>query len=135
MTTATTLTDKQELFLEALMGPARGDPYRAKELAGYGPQYSLRQILKAIGNDIPRETAALIELYSLKATHKLVELLDDPTMPGGPVLVNAANSILDRAGVIKKDKLEVNFVAPTALVYLPLKKTEASEAAQEAQEE
>jgi hypothetical protein len=113
------------------MGPARGDPYVAKELAGYGPQYSVRQILRALEGQIPKETSAFVELYSLRATHKILELMEDPTIPGGPVLLNAANSILDRAGVIKKDKLEVNVVAPTALVYLPVKKTEASELAED----
>jgi hypothetical protein len=115
------LTQKEEAFIEALIGKAKGDPYKAFELAGYGPNYSVRQVLKRLQGHLPKETAAYIELNSIKAAHKIIEILDNPTKLGAANQISAANSILDRAGVIKKDKLEVEVTAPTALLVLPAK--------------
>ena len=43
-----TLTEKQQRFLDVLFDEAGGDVVRAKELAGYSPNNSTTEIIKAI---------------------------------------------------------------------------------------
>lgn len=114
-------TVMQELFLEALFGVAKGDPMKAKKLAGYGDTVGLRTVMKGLSKVLTEEVSSYITLHAVKAAQGLIDSIDDPTAPGTSNKLAAANSVLDRAGVVKKDKLEVTLEAPTALLIMPPK--------------
>lgn len=116
------LTEREQLFIKYLSGSAKGDPYKAKELAGYSEHYSLTSLMKRVSPYVTKEAASYLEINALKAAMKLSELVDSPTKLGANNLISAANSILDRAGIVKKDKLEVEHTVSTALLVLPEKK-------------
>jgi hypothetical protein len=49
----------------------------------------------------------MMALHAPKATQKLLSILDDPTALGAKNLLAATKEILDRAGVIKQERLEI----------------------------
>ena len=51
-----TLTEKQQRFLDVLFDEAGGDVVRAKELAGYSPNNSTTEIIKAIKEEVVEAT-------------------------------------------------------------------------------
>ena len=78
---AKNLTEKQQAFINVLFGDARGDLYAAKQLAGYSPNTVLSEITTGIK--------------------------DDPTELGIRDKLNAAKDLLDRSGIIKSEKMQV----------------------------
>ena len=63
-----------------------------------------------------------LSTHSAKAANRLVELLDeDGTTPHASIRLAAANQILDRVGIAKKEKLDVNVKAVHGLFILPPK--------------
>ena len=101
------LTEKQQAFLEALMGEAKGKVRKAMEIAGYSagtPTYSVTNPLK---DEIIDRANAMLAMNAPKAAHGLIEVLDDPTALGARNAINAAREVLDRTGLVKKEKVEV----------------------------
>lgn len=116
-----TTTDQKRKLLNALFGEAKGDPHKAKELAGYPAGTNIREVFADMPDDIIRDVEKALSLYAYQATVTLIDLMITPTQLGANIKLAAANSLLDRAGLVKKDKLEVTTSAPTALLFLPPK--------------
>ena len=63
-----------------------------------------------------------LSTHSAKAATRLTDLLDeDGTTPHSNIRLAAANSILDRVGLGKKDQLDVNMKAMHGIFILPAK--------------
>ena len=115
------LTDMQEKFLDVLFGEARGDPRRAAELAGYSSN-AYPKVVRNLKKEITELAENHLSTHSAKAANRLVELLDeDGTTPHASIRLAAANQILDRVGIAKKEKLDVNVKAVHGLFILPPK--------------
>tara|TARA_R100001530_G_scaffold5177_1_gene6529 strand:+ start:195 stop:635 length:441 start_codon:yes stop_codon:yes gene_type:complete len=115
------LTDTQEKFLDALFGEARGNPRRAGELAGYS-DHSYPKVLRNLKNEIVSRAETYLANYSARAATRMVDMLDeDGTTPHANIRMEAAKQILDRVGVAKKEKLDVNLKAVHGLFILPPK--------------
>jgi hypothetical protein len=115
------LTDMQEKFLDVLFGEAKGDPKRAAELAGYS-SHSYPKVVRNLKKEITELAENHLSTYSAKAATKLVELLDeDGTTPHASIRLAAANQILDRVGIVKKDQLDVNMNLKHGMFLLPAK--------------
>lgn len=114
-------TAQQEKFIDALCGDAKGNPDLAKRLAGYSRAFPLRKVLAGLSDELIKEVNSLVILYSAKAHFSLTSVLDDPTTPGAGNLINAANSVLDRAGIIKKTEQEDKQIGPSAIIFIPAK--------------
>lgn len=119
--TKRTLTEQEELFLEALGGAARGDFAKAKQIAGYSPNHPTRLITKALENEIRELTQGLLLTYGPKAAMTYDDVLMDKAGMNAREKINTANQILDRIGVVKTEKVEVDGGA-AAVVFLPSKK-------------
>ena len=119
-----TLTDKQKAFLEALFGEAEGNVREAMDIAGYAPTVSANTVLKALKQEITEGAELIIAQNSARAAFGIVGVLNDPTAMGAQNKLAAAKELLDRAGLVKKDKVEVtaNIAAPIA--WLPKKNTD-----------
>ena len=108
MTALTTrkLTDKQEKFLEHLVD-TKGNLKLSAELAGYrGNHY---QVLKSLKEEIIDLASNVLAREAPSAAFKLVEIMhSDEAVPQANVKLQAAQTLLDRVGVIKKEKLDVN---------------------------
>ena len=111
------LTDKQQLFLDNLI-ETQGDARAAAELAGYsGGHY---QVLKSLKNEVLELTKDVLAHNAPKAAFKLLEIMDsDKPIPQANNKLVAAQSLLDRVGVSKSEKLDINMQASGGIFILP----------------
>ncbi len=124
------LTEQQQTFLSALFGEAHGNPKIAGEIAGYS-EHSYPKVVKSLKDEIIQRAEEVMASYSPKATMGLVKALDeDGSVPGASIRVEAAKQILDRVGITKKEKLDVNLKSLSGVFILPPK-----DATAESQEE
>ena len=115
------LTDSQEKFLDALFGEAKGNPKKAGDLAGYS-EHSYPKVLRNLKSEIVSRAETYLATHSAKAATKMVDMLDeDGTTPQASIRMEAAKQILDRIGIAKKEKLDVNVKALHGLFILPPK--------------
>lgn len=123
MTALTTrkLTDKQEKFLEHLVD-TKGNLKLSAELAGYrGNHY---QVLKSLKEEIIDLASNVLAREAPSAAFKLVEIMhSDEAVPQANVKLQAAQTLLERVGVIKKEKLDVNHNVTGGIFILPKKET------------
>ena len=114
------LTTKQQSFLDNLVS-CNGDTKRAAELAGYA-EGSYTSVVKALKTEIIELAENILAQNAPKASLKLVEVMDstDP-IPQANVRLQAAQTLLDRVGLAKTDKLDVNLQSSNGLFILPAK--------------
>ena len=114
------LTTKQQSFLDYLVETG-GDPKKAAELAGYAPN-SYWQVVKALKHEIVEMASNILAHSAPKAAMKLVHVLDsDQPMPQANIKLQAAQTILDRVGLAKADRLDVNHKVEGGIFLLPAK--------------
>jgi hypothetical protein len=115
------LTEKQEKFLNSLI-ETKGDLKLSAELAGYSGNHY--QVLKALKHEIVELASDVLAREAPSAAFKLVEVMTNPnTMPQANVKLQAAQTILDRVGLGRKDRLEVDHNVSGGIFILPEKKT------------
>ena len=123
MTALTTrkLTDKQEKFLEHLVD-TKGNLKLSAELAGYrGNHY---QVIQSLKEEIIDLASNVLAREAPSAAFKLVEIMhSDEAVPQANVKLQAAQTLLARVGVIKKEKLDVNHNVTGGIFILPKKET------------
>ena len=100
-------TEKQAAFLEALMGEARGNIRKAMDLAGYSKGTNQGEVTGPFREEIIERASMMLAMNAPKAAHGLIDVLNDPTALGARNAINAAREVLDRTGLIKKEKIEV----------------------------
>jgi hypothetical protein len=114
------LTIKQQSFLDFLVETG-GDPKQAAELAGYAPN-SYWQVVKALKHEIIDMASSILAHSAPKAAMKLVHVLDsDQPLPQANIKLQAAQTILDRVGLAKADRLDVNHKVEGGIFVLPAK--------------
>jgi len=115
------LTEKQQNFLNNII-ETKGNLKLSAELAGYsGNHYqviqSLKQEIVDLASDVLAREAPL-------AAFKLVEVLEsDKALPQANVKLQAAQTILDRVGLGKKERLDINHNVQGGIFILPEKQT------------
>ena len=120
METKKDLTLKQQSFLDNLI-ECGGNPKRAAEIAGYAPG-SYTTVVKALKSEILDLTEGILAMNAPKAAVKLVEVLEsDEPIPQANIRLQAAQTLLDRVGVAKKERLDVKVETPSGLFILPAK--------------
>ena len=120
-------TDKQQSFLDNLL-EAGGDAKLAAELAGYSTG-TYPQVVKALKTEMIELASEILAQSAPKAALKLVEVMDSDTpIPQSNVKIQAAQTILDRIGLGKMDRVDVNHNISDntgSLFILPAKKPSA----------
>ena len=115
-----TLTEKQQKFLDCLI-ETNGNPKEAAEMAGYSGNHY--QIVKALKDEIIDLATDVLANSAPEAAFKLVDIMKtDRPIPQIGNKLQAAQSILDRVGVTKKERLEVNHSSTGGVFILPAKK-------------
>ena len=115
------LTDKQKKFLDCLI-ETKGDLKLSAELAGYAGNHY--QVIRSLKHEIVELASDVLAREAPSAAFKLVEMMESSTaVPQASVKLQAAQTILDRVGVTKKEKLDVNHTVTNSVFILPEKKT------------
>ena len=73
-----TLTPKQEDFLEALLGEARGNIRSAMDIAGYSRTTKTAEVVGPLKEEITERAGMMLAMNAPKAAFGIVDVLDDP---------------------------------------------------------
>jgi len=112
-----TLTEKQQKFLDALA--LHGDIDLAIETAEYASN-SKWNVVQSLRKEIADIASGVLASSSVSAALKLKDIITSSSpVPQAAAKIQACNSVLDRTGHSKVEKLEVN--AEGGLFILPAK--------------
>ena len=115
------LTDKQQKFLAVLFDEAGGDMVMAKKMAGYSDATTTTEIVKGLKEEILEATQMYMARNAPKAAMAMTGALYDPTELGIRDKMSAAKELLDRTGLIKTEKVQVE--ASGGVMLMPAKAT------------
>jgi|TARA_R110000744_G_scaffold16893_3_gene46229 hypothetical protein len=101
------LTEKQQAFLEALVGEARGDIRSAMRVAGYSDSTKVHEVVTPLREEIVERASMMLAMNAPRATFSMIDVLHDPAAMGARNAVAAAREILDRSGLVKKEQMEI----------------------------
>ena len=114
------LTEKQEAFLGHLVDTG-GDFKKSAELAGYSGNHY--QVLKSLKEEVVDLAQNVLAREAPTAAFKIIEVLkSDRPIPQANYKLQAAQTILDRVGVSKTDRIDVNHNTGGGIFILPEKK-------------
>ena len=101
------LTGKQQAFLNVLFDEAGGNMVTAKKLAGYSDTTTTTEIVKGLKEEILEATQMYMAQNAPKAAMAMTGALFDPTELGIRDKMGAAKELLDRVGLVKTEKMQV----------------------------
>jgi len=104
---ARALTEKQQKLLAVLFDEAGGDINVAKRIAGYSDATSSTEIINSLKEEIIDATSTYMARNAPKAAMAMVGALYDPTELGIRDKMQAAKELLDRSGLVKTEKMQV----------------------------
>jgi hypothetical protein len=116
------LTDKQQKFLQVLFDEASGDVAMAKRLAGYAEGTSTTDIVTGLKEEILEATQIYMARNAPQAAVALAGGMLDPTQLGIRDKLSAAKELLDRTGLVKTEKMQVESTG--GVMLMPPKKQE-----------
>ena len=116
------LTENQTKFLEVLFDEAGGNHAIAKKLAGYSENTPTKSVRDSLKDEILSATTDYLAQIAPKAAVAMAKALDDPTELGIRDKMAAAKELLDRTGLVKTEKLQVE--AKGGVMLMPAKAVE-----------
>jgi len=122
---ARNLTENQQKFLDVLFEEAAGDVVFAKKLAGYSEGTSTTAIVASLKDEIFDATKSYMSRVGPRAAVAYASALEDPTQLGIKEKMVAAGQILDRAGIVKTERIAVESTG--GLFILPPKNSDDAE--------
>jgi|TARA_R110000744_G_scaffold207948_2_gene326651 hypothetical protein len=115
------LTEKQQRFLDILFEEAKGNLSAARDLAGYSKDSGVADIVRGLKDEILEATKLYMARNTPAAAFAIVSGISDPTQLGLKERLNAAKDLLDRSGIIKSERLQVQ--SSGGVMILPPKET------------
>ena len=116
------LTERQQKFIEALFAEANGSIKDAKVMAGYSATTNNQEIINSLKEEILEATQIYMASNAPKAAIAMVSGIDTPTELGTRDKLSAAKELLDRTGLIKTEKIQVE--SSGGVMLMPPKKVE-----------
>jgi hypothetical protein len=116
------LTEQQQKFLSVLFDEAGGDILLAKKLSGYSEESGTARLVNSLKEEILEHTQTYMASNAPKAAMAMVGGLFDPTELGIRDKMTAAKELLDRTGLVKTEKVQVE--AKGGVMLMPPKNTE-----------
>ena len=114
------LTVKQKTFLDNLVD-CGGNAKQAAELAGYA-EGSYTSVVKSLKKEILDISEGILAQNAPKAALKLVNIMDsEEPIPQANIRLQAVQTLLDRVGLSKTDKLNLNVEGSNGIFILPAK--------------
>jgi len=119
------LNERQQKFLAVLFEEAGGDVVQAKKIAGYSDNTPTTAIVKGLKDEILEATSMYMARNAPKAAMAMTGALYDPTELGIRDKMSAAKELLDRSGLVKTEKMQVE--ASGGVMLMPPKATSEDE--------
>ena len=77
------------------------------DIAGYSKGTNQGEVTGPLREEIIERASMMLAMNAPKAAYGLVDVLNDPTALGARNAINAAREVLDRTGLVKREKIEV----------------------------
>ncbi len=116
------LTERQQKFLNVLFSEANGNLSNAKIIAGYATTTNLNEIVRSMKEEILEATQMFLASNAPRAAMAMVDGIDNPTELGIRDKLSAAKELLDRTGLVKTEKLQVESTG--GVMLMPPKKVQ-----------
>jgi hypothetical protein len=113
------LTERQQKLLDILATSKTGDIREAATEAGYSEKTRISEIVAPLKDEIIEMATAQLAVTAPKAVAKLVGVLDDPTALGNKNTIAAVQTILDRIGIVKTERVQVETEQPGVFIVPP----------------
>ena len=111
------LTTKQQSFLDHLV-TTNGDAKQSAELAGYSGNHY--QVLKSLKNEVLELTTDVLAQSAPQAAFKLLDIMNaNRPIPQATSKLHAAQTILDRVGIAKTERLDINHKVTGGIFLMP----------------
>ena len=111
------LTTKQQSFLDYLVTPT-GDAKQSAALAGYAGNHY--QVLKSLKNEVLELTTDVLAQSAPQAAFKLLDIMNsNKLIPQATSKLHAAQTILDRVGIAKTERLDINHKVTGGIFLMP----------------
>ena len=115
------LTEKQQAFLDNII-ETKGDLKLSAELAGYSGNHY--QVIRSLKEEIVDLASNVLAREAPSAAFKLVEVMSSNTaLPQANVKLQAAQTILDRVGLGKQERMQIDHNVQGGIFILPEKQT------------
>tara|TARA_R100000231_G_scaffold37157_1_gene32567 strand:- start:488 stop:913 length:426 start_codon:yes stop_codon:yes gene_type:complete len=115
------LTEKQQTFLDNII-ETKGDLKLSAELAGYSGNHY--QVIRSLKEEIVDLASNVLAREAPSAAFKLVEVMSSNTaLPQANVKLQAAQTILDRVGLGKQERMQIDHNVQGGIFILPEKQT------------
>ena len=112
------MTEQQEKFMNAQFAEAQGNFREAMNIAGYAQTEYPARLIRSLKAEIIERAEYMLAANAPKAVLSMSGILDDPSALGNKDRLAAAKEILDRAGIVKTEKVE-HKTNGAAIVFLP----------------
>jgi hypothetical protein len=113
------LSEQHKKFLDVLFTSAGGNISKAKVMAGFSEGYRTAQLTNYLKEEIIEATQLYIAMHAPTAAIAMVSGILDPTELGIKEKMSAAKDLLDRAGLVKTEKVHVE--STNGVMILPAK--------------
>jgi hypothetical protein len=112
------MDDKQKLFLLHLFSDeCKGSVKSAKVKAGYDATTPDSVVIQPIANEVQEATKQYLTQLGVQAAYKMGQIISEDTpMLGLKEKMAAAKDLLDRAGFVKTEKVEVKAESPVFIL-------------------
>lgn len=117
------LNSQQELFLDYLFNDPEclRDTKKACVKAGYEMSYHA-SLVRSLKDEILKRSSDEMAMAIPKAVNRVITSMDDDgSTPKGDLRLKAAESLLDRSGLAKKQEMDVKVDSSSPVFFIPSK--------------
>jgi hypothetical protein len=107
VTSESGLLNREEEFLNKLFDEFQGDIRSAMNAVGYPKDTPTSVVTKKLHKQIQERSREFIAASTARASLQLVNIYLDPTAPGAKNIIATSKEILDRGGVYKEERVQV----------------------------
>lgn len=116
------LKNQEQYFLDILFDECKGNVREAMSRAGYPKATPSSEVTKKFSKEIKDRAREYLAASTARAVISLVDVIEDPNVPGTKNIIAAAKEILDRGGVNKEETVNVN--QEQTMFILPAKESD-----------
>ena len=115
-------TEKQQSFLDAMYDSKTGDVRQAMTGAGYDSSAPSTFLLQSLSSELIEIATHTLAKNAPRAANKIVDIMtSDMPIPQVNQKLQAAQTLLDRVGVVKEQKMNVEHNVSGGIFIIPAK--------------
>ena len=115
-------TEKQQSFLDAMYDSKTGDVRQAMTVAGYDSSAPSTFLLQSLSSELIEIATHTLAKNAPRAANKIVDVMtSDMPIPQVNQKLQAAQTLLDRVGVVKEQKMNVEHNVSGGIFIIPAK--------------